>query len=387
MGSLLQFALLFVCWLAALATLLVFLETWFGLSNRNRFLARRASGAYGVITVFVPMHGVTSNVERAVRSILEQSYPFIELVLIHFEGDRHFAKMVQVFRSARSHIPVRAVATSFAIDTHDDRIRALEQAQGVARGRWFVIIDSSVILDRFAVEMAVEFSGSNEVSALALRPGIRCRSFIQKIIAPSMEHLLQTVRIANRRREKRRSADFESPFLIINRESFDVVNKINRMPGILNDAAWSMWGYQVESLRTFDADGSRWIWHDADVRSWSSSIDPERRYGTTSATFVVVSALIAACSVAGIVFGLIRGVDNFAGASILAFSGVTYLLMWASYFLFARRLRAAVWFAPLWILSHMPAAVLTLMEMRRISRNRAKEVEVQRKIVSSQGGQ
>ena len=29
-GSLLQFALLFVCWLAALATLLVFLETWFG---------------------------------------------------------------------------------------------------------------------------------------------------------------------------------------------------------------------------------------------------------------------------------------------------------------------------------------------------------------------
>jgi hypothetical protein len=387
MGSLLQFALLFVCWLAALATLLVFLETWFGLSNRNRFLARRASGAYGVITVFVPMYGAAANVERAVRAILEQSYPFIELVLIHFEGDRQFGKMVQEFRSARSHIPVRAVVTSFAIDTHQDRIRALEQAQSVARGRWFVLIDPGIILDRFAVEMAVEFSGSNEVSALALRPGIRCHSFIQKIIAPSMEYLLQTVRLANRRREKRRAADFDAPFLIINRESFDVVNRINRMPGILNDAAWSMWGYQMESLRTFDADGSRWIWHDADVRSWSSGMDPERRYGTTSATFVVVSAIIALCSVAGIVFGVIRGVGNFTGASILAFSGVTYLLMWISYFLFARRLRAAVWFAPLWVFSHLPAAVLTLAEMRRISRNRAKQVEVQKKIVSSQGGQ
>ena len=383
MGSFLQFALLFLCWLAALATLLVFLETWFGLSSRNRFLARRASGAYGVISVFVPMRGDASKVERAIRSILEQSYPFIELVLIHNEEDRQFGQMVKTFRGVRSHIPVRAVTTAFAIESVDDRTRALEHAVGAARGRWFVILDAEVILDRFAIEMGVEFAGSNEVSALALRPGIRCRSFLQKIIAPSMEHLLQMVRIANRRREKRRPPDFNSPFLVINREAFDVINRINRMPGILNDAAWSLWGYQVEGLRTFESDGSRWLWRDADVRSWSSSIDPERRYGRSSAGFVVASAITALCSIGGLAFGIIRGIDNFTGASILAFSAVTYLLMWASYFLFARRLRAAAWFAPLWIVSHLPAAILTLVEMRRISRSRAKEVTVQRNIVSS----
>ncbi len=381
MGSLLQFALLFVCWLAALATLLVFLETWFGLSGRNRFLARRASGAYGVITVFVPMRGSSSSqIERTVRSILEQSYPFIELVLIHAEEQRQFAQLVKEFRSTRSHVPVRVVTTSFAITMPNDRIRALEQAQTVARGRWLVIVDSGVILDRFAVETAVEFSGSNEVSALALRPGIRCRSFVQQIVAPSMEHLLQMVRIANRRREKRKAAEFESPFLILNREAFDVINKINRMPGILNDASWSIWGYQVEGLRTFEADGSRWMWRDGDVRSWSSSIDPERRYGTTSVSLVIGSAIMAVLSIAGIAFGIVRGIGNFTGASILAFSAVNYLLMWTSYFLFARRLRAATWFAPLWIFSHLPAAWLTLVEMRRISRSRSKEVEVQKNI-------
>jgi hypothetical protein len=244
-------------------------------------------------------------------------------------------------------------------------------------------LDPEVILDRFAVETAVEFAGSNEISVLALRPGIRCRSFVQKVIAPSMEHLLQMVRIANRRREKRRTTDFESPFFIVNREAFDVVNKINRMPGVLNDAAWSMWGYQVEGLRTFEADGSRWMWRDADVRSWSSSIDPERRYGTASASFVIGSAIMALLSIAGIAFGLIRGIGNFAGASILAFSAVSYMLMCVSYFLFARRLRAAAWFAPLWIVGHLPAAVLTLVEMRRITRSHAKEVEVQKNIVSS----
>src|SRR5262245_50143733 len=198
-----------------------------------------------------------------------------------------------------------------------------------------------------------------------------------------MEHLLQMVRIANRRREKRKAADFNSSFLVIHREAFDVINKINRMPGILNDAAWSVWGYQVEGLRTFDADASRWMWRDADVRSWSSTIDPERRYGTTSASFVIGSGIMAILSVVGIAFGVIHGIDNFTGASILAFSVVSYLLMWTSYFLFARRLRAALWFAPLWILSHLPAAVLTLVEMRRISRSRAREVEMQKNIVSS----
>src|SRR5262249_25438416 len=148
MESVLQFGLLFVCWLAALATLLIFLETWFGLTSRNRFLARRASGAYGVITLFVPMHGSISKVQRTIQSIMGQSYPFIELILVYSEEDHHFEQLVAELRRARSHIPVRSVATSFALNSQNDRIRALEQAQSTARGRWFVTMDCDVVLDR-----------------------------------------------------------------------------------------------------------------------------------------------------------------------------------------------------------------------------------------------
>src|SRR5438445_13609628 len=93
MGAWFQFLLLFVCWLAALATLLVFLETWFGLSGRNRFIARRASGAYGVITVFVAMYGRRDKLEQTLRSVLGQSYTFIELVLIYCEDNRQLARL------------------------------------------------------------------------------------------------------------------------------------------------------------------------------------------------------------------------------------------------------------------------------------------------------
>ena len=72
------------------------------------------------------MHGAAEKVERTIRSIFGQSYPFVELVLIYCEEDRRFVQMAKEFRSARSHIPVRAVPTLFAIDSQNDRVRALD---------------------------------------------------------------------------------------------------------------------------------------------------------------------------------------------------------------------------------------------------------------------
>src|SRR5262249_61131877 len=97
---------------------------------------------------------------------------FIEHLLIYCEEDPHLETLINQFRSARSHIPIRVVPTSFAIDEHNERIRALDQAQAVARGRWFVIMDPDVLLDRFAVEMAVEFAGLNEKFVFFFCPGI-----------------------------------------------------------------------------------------------------------------------------------------------------------------------------------------------------------------------
>lgn len=368
MGSFAQFALLFLCWLGALGTLLVFLETWFARPGRHRFLASRASGAYGVVSVFVPMRGPAEKVEQTIRSIFGQSYPFIELVLIYPEENRQFASLAKQFRSARSHIPVRLAASPFPIESQNDRIRALDHALPGVRGRWFVVLEPGVVLDRLAIETSLEFAGSNEISALVLQPGVRCRPGLERIVAPSVAQLLETVRIANRRRERGRQPDADASFLLVRREAFDVVNRINRLPGILNDAAWNVWGYQVEGLRAFEADGSRWIWRDAAVRYWSSDTGAVRRHGARSAGPVAASAVMASIAALGLAYGLTRPIDGFTTGSILAFSALSYALMAVSYFLFARRLRGAAWFAPLWFLTYWPAAILTLAEMRRSSR-------------------
>ncbi len=347
MGASLEFLLLCLCWLAALATLLVFLETCFALSPRDRFMARRASGAYGVISILVPMRGSAARLERTIRCIFGQSYPFIELFLIYPEEDRVLADLARGFRSTRSHIPVRLIETAFPIVSQTDCARALEQAQGNARGRWLVTLDSDVVLDRFAVETALEFAGSNDVSALALRPGVRCRTFLEKLIGPAREHFVQVMRTARRPQEMQNTTDPDSSFLLVNRGAFEAVSRTNQMPGILNETGWGIWSYQIEGLRTFEGDGSRWIWRDFDLRS-----------ARASAGSVAGSTAVAAIAVTGLIYGAMHGREGFAGASILAFSAVTYSLMAMGYFLFARRLHAAVWWSPLWFVPHFVAAIL-----------------------------
>ena len=370
MAGFFQFGLLLLCWLAALATLLIFLESWFALSARQRFVGRRSSGAYGVVTVFVPLQGPVEKLDRVVRSVLNQSYPFLELVLVYSEDDLRHVNLSREVRGLRTHVTVRTVATSFPIQSETDRARALELAHAGSRGTWWAVLRPDVVLDRLAIESALEFAGSNEVTAMALRPGIRCTCFVDRLIAPSMEYLLQMMRVVDNRRERSKKMNLEAPFLLMNREAFEVVNRINRMPGILNEAGWTIWSYQVEGLRTYEGDGSRWMWREASIRSWSSQSDVERRYGVRSAGFVIASDLVALVSIFGLVYGFTGQIDNFSGASILAFSAVSYALMGISYFLYARRLQGSGWFAPLWFLSHLPASVFTIADMRKSARSR-----------------
>jgi hypothetical protein len=357
--------LLSFCWIASLAILAIFLESWLGDSERNRFVARRASGAYGICSVFVIMRGPAGNIERTVRSIFGQSYPFIELFLVYPESDAAHTALAQELRALRTHAAVRLIPVSHALETSADRIRGLEHAQPSARGRWYAVVESGVLLDQFAIEASMEFAGTGEINALALRPGTQASSLAHRILAPSIGYLFQMLRVVERRRSRRsRQFSLEAPYLLLNRESFEVLHRINRMPGILNEAGWTLWSYQLEGLRTFDGDGSRWIWREIGFGSWPDFADLDRRVARNSGTLVLAATVASLIPIAGIAHAFVVPMNGFWEASILAFSAVSYTLMTISYFLSARKLRAATWFAPLWFAVQPIAAFLTYLGVR-----------------------
>ena len=102
-GASVQYALLFVCWISALVTLVIFLESWFALTRRSRLATLRTTQTQGVVSVLVRVRGVGEANQRALQSILDQSYPFIELLIIYNENDKEHAR----WRRGRRAFPPR----------------------------------------------------------------------------------------------------------------------------------------------------------------------------------------------------------------------------------------------------------------------------------------
>jgi hypothetical protein len=364
-GAVVRYTLLFVCWISALVTLVVFLESWFALTRRSQLSPRRSSNAEGVVSLIVPIQSTDEAARRGLQSVLDQSYPFIELLLLYEEGNVAYSEFVSEYRTVHSHVSIREVPVPFSLDSESGRIRGLEHAQPSIRGSWILIVDADIVMDTYAVESAMEFASTEDISAVAMIPGVECRSLVQKLLAPSLEWFVRMLRAVDRGREKSGRLNMTAPFLLLHGHTHSVLNKMNRMPGILNESGWTLWSYKVEGLRTFHGDGAGWIAREATVQSLLATLDTRSLIGGRVMGFALGSAVVSIVSVIGIIFGFLYSDPGFSGLGILYFSAFSYSLMATSYFFYARRLGAAVWFAPFWFLSHSMALILTLVELGR----------------------
>lgn len=313
----------------------------------------------------MPIQSTDEAARRGLQSVLDQSYPFIELLLLYEEGNVAYSEFVSEYRTVRSHVSIREVPVPFSLDSESGRIRGLEHAQPSIRGAWILIVDADVVMDTYAVESAIEFASTEDISAVAMIPGVECRSLVQKLLAPSLEWFVRMLRAVDRGREKSGRLNMTAPFLLLHGHTHSVLNKMNRMPGILNDSGWTLWSYKVEGLRTFHGDGAGWIAREVTVHSLLATLDTRSLSGGRVMGFALGSAVVSIVSVIGILFGLLYSDPGFSGLGILYFSAFSYSLMATSYFFYARRLGAAVWFAPFWFLSHSMALILTLVELGR----------------------
>jgi Glycosyl transferase family 2 len=371
----LQVALLIVCWLTGLVTLVIFLESWFALTRRGRLPALSPGSDLGLVTVIVPLRSDAAAARRTIESVLSQTYPFIELVLVYSEIEPGQASLVREFCARRTHLGIRPHRVPFRLTRFPERIRAMELASAAIRGDWILVVDPDLVLEPHAVGSALQFAADKEITALGLTPGVECRSMVQKLVAPSLEWLVRMMRVLDRGREQLNQAYPPAGFMLFHRDTHAVVNQMNRMPGILNEAGWTLWSYRVEGLRTFHGDGSGWIFRDATPAALLSGLRPagpvpDRR----TPVFLFGSLAIAVTSLFGMIFGFLAPDAGMVANGILYLSAFSYSLMATSYFFYSRRLRAATWFAPFWFLTHCWALFLVVAEL---GRSRSPDADVQ----------
>jgi hypothetical protein len=361
----LEIAFLVVGWLTALVTLVIFLESWFALTRKSRLGAISCSTEAGGVTVLVAVRGDIDGLRRTIASVLDQSYPLLELVLVCPEHDRVRAALVREFSGRPSR--VRAVRVPFGLDSETDRIRAFDQIQNAFQGSWVLVLDSDAVLESHAVESALAFVRDREITALGLAPGVECSSLVQRLVAPSLEWFVRMMGVIDRGRETAGRSQHSAGFMLFHADTQSILSRMNRMPGILNESGWTLWSYRLEGFRTFLGDGSGWVFREATPRSLLSQVPSgsAAHAGRRAAAFLAGSAAVALVSVPGMAFGLASGGESLVSHGILYLSAFSYSLMATSYFFYSRRLRAATWFAPLWFVTHLWALLLIVLELGR----------------------
>jgi hypothetical protein len=297
--------------------------------------------------------------------VLEQSYPLVELFLVYSELDREHVALVREC-SAR-HPGVRAVRVPFRLENETDRIRAFDQIRPTFDGSWVLVLDSDVVLDAHAVESALAFVRERDITALGLVPGVEWSTLAQRLVAPSLEWFVRMMGVVDRGRETGGRIPPSTAFMLFHGDTHSVINRMNRMPGILNESGWTLWSYRIEGFRTFQGDGSGWVFREATPRSLLSQVPARHAVyaGRRTAAFLAGSAAIALVSVPGLLFGLASGSGGLVSQGILYLAAFSYSLMATSYYFYSRRLRAAAWFAPLWFVTHFWALLLVVLELGR----------------------
>jgi chlorobactene glucosyltransferase len=143
-----------------------------------------------LVSVLVPVRNEERNIPNCLRSLLLQSYPRFEIIIV---DDHSTDETVATARALAGGDPRVSIIESPALPPGwIGKSFALHQAARLARGDWFLFTDADVAHSPEALSSAIAFARRNGLDLLSLSPLPECVSIWEKIIQPRVFELLNT---------------------------------------------------------------------------------------------------------------------------------------------------------------------------------------------------
>lgn len=206
------------------------LWTWrFGrwLRERERYPSLDVSGKslqvrseeLPLVSVLVPARNEERNIPGCLRSLLLQSYPRFEIIIV---DDHSTDRTVSTARAMAGDDPRVSIIKSPTLPPGwIGKSFALHQAAQLARGDWLLFTDADVVHSREALSLTIAFAKRNSLDLLSLSPLPECGSLWESIIQPRVFELLNArfdLRAVNDRRTAVAAANGQ--FILIRRQVY-----------------------------------------------------------------------------------------------------------------------------------------------------------------------
>jgi chlorobactene glucosyltransferase len=138
---------------------------------------------FPLISVIVPAHNEQATIEECLRSVLEQDYPYCELILVDDRSKDLTASIASDLARGRSNfkiITVRKLAEGWTGKCH-----ALDVGVGHASGEWLAFLDADSSLHRTALRQCYQAALRHKVSMVTLSPKFIVKTFWEKALQPA----------------------------------------------------------------------------------------------------------------------------------------------------------------------------------------------------------
>lgn len=136
----------------------------------------------GTVSVVIPARNEEDNIEKCVRSVLDQSYPHVEVVVLDDGSTDETPAILERLASADERVQV--LSGSELPAGWKGKCWALEQAQAKASGRWLLFLDADVVLAPEALQQALAYVEEHDLEMLSGYGKLVLGSFWEKTIMP-----------------------------------------------------------------------------------------------------------------------------------------------------------------------------------------------------------
>ncbi|MBI5251501.1 MAG: glycosyltransferase, partial [Desulfomonile tiedjei] len=144
---------------------------------------RNSSEDFPLISVIVPAHNEQATIKECLLSVLEQDYPYYELILVNDRSEDLTASIVSDLARCRSNlriVTVRELAQGWTGKCH-----ALDAGVRHASGEWLAFLDADSSLESSALRQCYQAAWKHKVNMVTLSPKFILKTFWEKALQPA----------------------------------------------------------------------------------------------------------------------------------------------------------------------------------------------------------
>lgn len=203
----------------------------------NSYPQEATPGSPSPVTVVIPARNEQDNIERCVRSVLEQDYPAVDVVVLDDASTDATAEILAKLAGETDRL--RVLGGSELPAGWKGKCWALQQAQKQAGGDWLLFLDADVVLGPEAVRQAMAYVAEHDLHMLSGYGKLVLGSFWEKVVMPVVGGLI----VAGNPLEEVNDPDHHraianGQFILVERAAYDEIGQHEAIASeIIDDVA------------------------------------------------------------------------------------------------------------------------------------------------------